>query len=47
VLFQSVREIFSLELAQQPVQALSRLVVIGRDLNQPEYEEAFQALRAG
>jgi G3E family GTPase len=45
VLFQSVREIFSLELSQEPLQARSRLVVIGRGLNQFEYEEAFQALR--
>ncbi|GIW30386.1 MAG: cobalamin biosynthesis protein CobW [Meiothermus sp.] len=46
VLFQSVREIFSLELSQEPLQARSRLVVIGRGLNQFEYEEAFQALKA-
>ncbi len=45
VLFQSVREIFSLELSQEPLQAHSRLVVIGRGLNQFEYEEAFQALK--
>lgn len=45
VLFQSVREIFSLELSQQPLQAHSRLVVIGRGLNQFEYEEAFRSLR--
>lgn len=46
VLFQSVREIFSLELSQEPLQARSRLVVIGRGLNQFEYEEAFRALKA-
>ncbi|WP_119340319.1 CobW family GTP-binding protein [Meiothermus hypogaeus] len=45
VLFQSVREIFSLEHAQTPPSAPSRLVVIGRGLNRFEYEEAFQALQ--
>jgi G3E family GTPase len=45
VLYQSVREIFSLEKSNQPADARSRLVVIGRGLNQFEYEEAFQALQ--
>lgn len=45
VLFQSVREIFSLEQSKEPALAKSRLVVIGRGLNQFEYEEAFQALQ--
>lgn len=45
VLFQSVREIFSLEHAQTPASAPSRLVVIGRGLNRFEYEEAFHALQ--
>lgn len=45
VLYQSVREIFSLEQSNQPADALSRLVVIGRGLNQFEYEEAFRALQ--
>jgi len=44
VLFQSVREIFNLELSQEPLNARSRLVVIGRGLNRSEYEEAFRAL---
>ncbi|RIH92237.1 CobW family GTP-binding protein [Meiothermus granaticius] len=43
ILFQSVREIFSLEQANQPAQAPSKLVVIGRGLNPLEYEEAFRA----
>ncbi len=46
VLYQSVREIFSLEQSKEPATAPSRLVVIGRGLNQFEYEEAFQALQA-
>jgi len=45
VLYQSVREIFSLEQSHQPASDLSRLVVIGRGLNQFEYEEAFRALQ--
>ncbi len=45
VLFQSVREIFSLEHSKEPANAHSRLVVIGRGLNQFEYEEAFRALQ--
>ncbi|MCS7069397.1 MAG: GTP-binding protein [Meiothermus sp.] len=45
VLFQSVREIFSLEQTKEPAGAGSRLVVIGRGLNQSEYVEAFQALQ--
>jgi G3E family GTPase len=43
VLFQSVREIFSLEQSGQRANGPSRLVVIGRGLNQFEYEEAFRA----
>ncbi|WP_299430014.1 GTP-binding protein [uncultured Meiothermus sp.] len=45
VLYQSVREIFSLEQSSQPASVPSRLVVIGRGLNQFEYEEAFRALQ--
>lgn len=43
VLFQSVREIFSLEQSKERADGPSRLVVIGRSLNQFEYEEAFRA----
>ncbi|MBF6593836.1 MAG: GTP-binding protein [Thermaceae bacterium] len=43
VLFQSVREIFSLEQSAERVKGPSKLVVIGRNLNQFEYEEAFRA----
>jgi len=45
ILFQSVREIFSLEQSKEPASAQSRLVVIGRGLNQLEYNEAFRALQ--
>lgn len=45
VLFQSVREIFSLELVPEPLQTGSRLVVIGRGLDPQEYQAAFQALK--
>lgn len=45
VLYHSVREIFSLEQSKEPARAPSRLVVIGRNLNQFEYEEAFRALQ--
>ncbi|RDI95791.1 GTP-binding protein [Meiothermus sp. QL-1] len=45
VLFQSVREIFSLEMSKRPAEAPSELVVIGRNLDPGEYEAAFQALR--
>jgi G3E family GTPase len=45
VIYQSVREIFSIEQSKEPAQAPSRLVVIGRNLNQFEYEEAFRALQ--
>lgn len=46
VIFQSVREIFSLELSEKPATGTSRLVVIGRGLNQFEYEEAFRQMQA-
>ncbi|WP_027883602.1 CobW family GTP-binding protein [Meiothermus rufus] len=46
VIFQSVREIFSLELSRHPPTAPSHLVVIGRGLDAQEYQEAFQALQA-
>ena len=45
VLYQSVREIFSLDMSDQPVDNSSKLVVIGRNINQFEYEEAFRALQ--
>ena len=46
VIYQSVREIFSLELSDKPASSSSKLVVIGRGLNQFEYEEAFRAMQA-
>lgn len=46
VIFQSVREIFSLELSEKPATGTSKLVVIGRGLNQFEYEEAFRQMQA-
>jgi len=44
VLFQGVREIFSLELTERPATGLSRLVVIGRGLEEEEYRQAFARL---
>lgn len=44
ILLQSVREIFSLEESDRPAEAPSELVVIGRNLDQREYEEAFRGL---
>lgn len=46
VLLQSVREIFSLELTDYPTTDQSRLVVIGRKLDQSAFEEAFTALQS-
>lgn len=46
VLFQSVREIFSLDMSDKSPSKTSQLVVIGRNLNQFEYEEAFRAMVA-
>jgi G3E family GTPase len=44
VVFQGVREIFSLELSERPVSGESTLVVIGRGLEEAEYREAFSKL---
>ncbi|PZA06548.1 MULTISPECIES: GTP-binding protein [unclassified Meiothermus] len=44
VVFQGVREIFSLELSERPATGLSRLVVIGRGLEEEEYRQAFARL---
>jgi G3E family GTPase len=41
VLFQSVRDVFNLTLAKTPNDGKSNLVVIGRDLEQSEFEHAF------
>lgn len=46
VIYQSVREIFSLELSDKSATGASKLVVIGRGLNQFEYEEAFRRMQA-
>lgn len=43
VLFQSVREIFNLELADRPSDGHSQLVVIGRHLDKEEFSRAFAA----
>jgi G3E family GTPase len=42
VLFQAVRDIFSLTLSDKPKDGNSNLVVIGKHLNQQEYETAFE-----
>lgn len=44
VVFQGVREIFSLEFSERPATGLSRLVVIGRGLEEEEYRRAFAQL---
>ncbi len=46
LLFQSVREIFSLDLTNNPSTDLSQLVVIGRQVDQAALEEAFLAAQS-